>query len=132
MIFISLLIASLAMSSSTSEISISTRNSLSLAENEYSVILFTAIPVKAPDTHIPIQYQFTTTGELPPGMIFEGYPCHRPNTTVCPALASSNGVYLDGVPTSAGSYEVTITATDGQGGKSSKRFTVVIAASAKQ
>src|SRR5438270_13850706 len=89
---------------------IHTRDSLSLQKGIYSSLFFVAEPVRTPDSALPLQYQFTESGATPPGMRFEVYPCNKPDVTVCPQLASSNGIYLDGTPGQAGSYTFVITA----------------------
>ena len=106
--------------------SIHTRDSLSLREGIYSSLFFTAEPVRSPRTNLPLQYRFTESGETPPGMKFEAYPCHKPHMPVCPQLATSNGTFLDGTPTETGSYTFVLTATDIEGRKTSQRFTVAV------
>jgi len=108
------------------DISIKTRDSLSLTKGIYSSIFFGAVPANAPEDKMPTQYHLTGSG-APPGMIFEPYPCNKPNTEVCPSLASSDGIFLDGVLTTPGSYEAKITATDASGRKGFARFTITVA-----
>jgi hypothetical protein len=110
------------MATSGSGITISTKDSLELAPNIYTSILFTA--KTSTKSEVPLQYHFTESGQTPPGMIFESYPCNKPGQTVCPSIASSDGIYLDGVPGSSGSYTVTITAIDVNGDQASKTFTI--------
>lgn len=107
-------------------VSIHTRDSLSLRQRTYSSVFFVAEPARTPDSDIPVQYQFTESGLTPPGMKFETYPCNKPDTTVCPQVASSNGIFLDGTPAETGSYTFVITAADGAGRRASRQFTVVI------
>ncbi len=98
--------------------------SLVLATHTYAVIRFQVASVPKPD--IPAQFTFQTDGVPPPGMVFESYPCHRPGTKNCAALASADSVYLNGVPTTPGSYRVGITAKDPRGHTLSQKFTVVV------
>lgn len=107
-------------------ISIHTRDSLSLRQGTYSSLFFVAEPARAPDSNMPVQYQLTESGVTPRGMRFETYPCNKPNTTVCPEVASSNGIFLDGTPAETGSYTFVITAADAAGRKASQQFTVVV------
>jgi hypothetical protein len=118
--------AAQSTSSPSASISIQTQDSLSVAKGIYSSIFFTAVPATKPGDELPIQYQLTGSGS-PPGMIFEAYPCNKPNKDVCPAVASANGIFLDGVPTAPGSYDVELTATDGaSGNKGYAHFTLTI------
>jgi hypothetical protein len=110
-------------------ISIHTRDSLSLRQGTYSSIFFVADPARTPESNLPVQYQFTESGVTPPGMKFEAYPCNKPDTKVCPQVASSNGTYLDGTPAEKGSYTFLITATDTAGRKASREFTVLVRSS---
>lgn len=110
----------------TSTITVSTKDSLRLAEGTYSSILFTATP--STRMRMPVQYSFVESGFAPSGMIFESYPCNKPGQSICPQLARSDGIYLDGVPSSPGSFEVTITAADPDGNKASRRFSIVVKA----
>lgn len=107
-------------------IHIDTRDSLSLRQGTYSSLFFVAEPARAADTNLPVQYQFTESGVTPPGMKFEIYPCNKPDTAVCPQVASSNGIFLDGTPTEAGSYRFVIKATDVESRGASQQFTVVV------
>jgi hypothetical protein len=105
---------------------IHTRDSLSLRQGIYSSLFFVAEPARTPDSNLPVQYRFTESGVTPPGMRFEIYPCNKPDVTVCPQVASSNGIFLDGTPTEAGSYTFVITATDTDQRRASQQFTVVV------
>jgi hypothetical protein len=109
-------------------ISVRTKDSLVIAENRYASILFTA-ESSLPNTAAPDQFSFRTAGDPPPGMIFESYPCHKPGVENCQALASSDGIYLDGVPTTAGSYHFTITAKDAAGHSGKEQFTIAVKSS---
>lgn len=109
-----------------SGISIDTKDSLSLTESVYSSILFTASPTNTSQSNVPIQYQFAGSGKPPEGMIFESYPCNKPGRSTCPQIASSNGIFLDGVPTSPGSYRVSVTATGPDGRTCARLFTVTV------
>ena len=106
------------------KITISTRDSLRLAKGAYVSILFTA--KSGARSKLPIQYSFSQSGDPPPGMVFESYPCHKVGQSVCPELASSDGVYLDGVPSAAGSYRLTIAATGPGGSQGSRAFIVIV------
>lgn len=96
-----------------------TDHALLLTQNTYAAILFRA------DTGTPDRVEFTTSGNLPPGMIFENVPCHKPGQQNCPAMASANGLYLDGVPETSGSYHLSIRAQMGDQ-TASQDFTVVV------
>ncbi len=106
-------------------VSIQTRDSLSLRQGTYSSLYFVAEPVRDTETNLPVSYRFTESGQTPPGMIFEAYPCNKPGTEVCPQLASANGIYLDGAPAKTGSYTFVISAT-GPSGSVSRSFTVIV------
>lgn len=108
------------------DVSIHTKDSLSLRQGSYSSVFFFAEPLNREDNNLPVQYQFAGSGTPPPGMIFEVYPCNKPNKPACPQVAASNGIFLDGTPKEAGSYTLLITATDGDGRKSSQEFTVTV------
>ena len=110
----------------TTEITVSTKDSLTIWQGSYSSLLFTVTSPAPSEGPVPVAIRFETAGEVPPGMIFEPYPCHQPNQKNCPALARADGIYLDGVPTQSGSFQVTITATEGQRHPVSQRFTVVV------
>jgi Putative Ig domain len=112
---------------SASDISIFTRDSLVLTQGRYATIVFKA-EAPASKNGVPIQFTFATSGQTPPGMIFESYPCNKPGMQHCPALASSDSIYLDGVPTTPGSYRVTITAKDARGESRSRDFTITVQA----
>ena len=107
-------------------ISVTTHDSTTIRQGTYSSIFFVAEPARAPGSTLPLQYQFAESGETPPGMKFETYPCNKPDTKVCPQVASANGVFLDGVPTAAGSYTVVITAVDLAKKRASRQFTIVV------
>jgi hypothetical protein len=107
-------------------VSIHTRDSLSLRQGTYSSLFFVAEPARTPKGNIPVQYQFTESGVTPPGMRFEIYPCNKPDTTVCPQVASSNGIFLDGTPAETGSFTFVIAAADTAGKRASRQFTVVV------
>ncbi|HSU60382.1 MAG TPA: putative Ig domain-containing protein [Bryobacteraceae bacterium] len=107
-----------------SELTISTRDSLSLAGGLYVSILFTASG-HGPNG-VPSLYRFSESGHIPPGMIFEAYPCNKPDHPPCPSVAKPDGIFLDGVPSTAGSYNIQITATDSKGNKASRRFVVTV------
>jgi hypothetical protein len=108
------------------EITVSTKDSLTIVQGSYSSLLFTARLQHPPDGPAPVAFRFETAGEVPPGMIFEPYPCHQPNQQNCPAIARADGIYLDGVPTQSGSFQITVTVSDGQRHSVSQRFTVVV------
>jgi hypothetical protein len=111
-----------------SGISIRAKDPLTVTENKYASILFRA-ESSSPKTGVPDQFSFKTAGDPPPGMVFESYPCHKPNMVHCTALASSDGIYLDGVPSKVGSYRVTITAKSAAGGSRASQFTVSVRSS---
>ncbi len=113
-----------ARAGSESRITISTDSSLALMRNVYATIRFTA--KGNPEANLPVLYHFTQTGNPPPGMIFESYPCNKPNREVCPSVASADTIFLDGTPTSAGSYTVTINVRDAKGNESSQNFTITV------
>jgi hypothetical protein len=98
---------------------IQTNHSLTLRQGTYESLLFRV------DTGSPEQVQFTTAGNPPPGMIFENTPCHKPGEENCVAMASANGIYLDGVPESAGTFHFTINAKQGDQ-QTSREFTVTV------
>ncbi len=98
--------------------------SLDLTAHTYAVIRFHA--ESAPKKDIPSQITFSTAGTAPPGMVFESYPCHRPGEKNCAALASADGIYLDGTPTRPGAYRIRITAKDLQGATVSREFMVTV------
>jgi hypothetical protein len=105
-----------------SQFSIYTTDSLRLMKGVYASILFTAgtgKPVTA-----PVSFSFNESGNIPPGMRFESYPCNKPGKSPCPALARADGIFLDGVPTVPGIYNFTITASDPQGNNVHQSFTV--------
>jgi hypothetical protein len=108
------------------DITVSTKDPLTIVQGNYSSLLFTARLQHPPDGPAPAAFRFETAGEVPPGMVFEPYPCHKPNQQNCPALARADGIYLDGVPTQSGSFQITVTVSDGQGHAVSQRFTVVV------
>jgi hypothetical protein len=110
----------------TTDITVSTKDSLTIVQGSYSSILFTASFQNPPEGPAPAAFRFETSGDVPPGMIFEPYPCHQPNQQNCPAIARADGIYLDGVPTQSGSFQITITASEGQRHSVSQRFTVVV------
>lgn len=111
---------------SPSGVSIHTRDSLSLHVGTYSSILFAAEPARAPDTNLPLIYRLTASGETPPGMKFEAYPCNKPGIVVCPQAATVNGIFLDGTPSEAGSYTFVISATGNDARTATREFTVVV------
>lgn len=113
----------------TRNLTVSTRDSLILTQGAYSSILFTA--KSSTRARVPVQYSFVESGAAPPGMIFENYPCNKPGHAACPQLASSDGIFLDGIPSSPGSYDVTIAATGPDGSKGSQSFTIIIKARRK-
>ncbi len=110
----------------TKGVYIHTRDSLSLRQGVYSSLFFFAEPARTPDNNLPVQYQFTESGVTPPGMTFEIYPCNKLDMTVCPQVATSNGIFLDGTPKQAGSYTFLITATTVGRKRASQQFTVVV------
>jgi hypothetical protein len=110
----------------TTDITVSTKDSLTIMQGSYSSLLFMASSPSPPEGSAPAAFRFETAGEVPPGMIFEPYPCHQPNQQNCPALARADGIYLDGVPTQSGSFQITVAVKDGQGHAVSQRFTVVV------
>jgi hypothetical protein len=120
------LFAFVLLTVASTEITISTKDSLTIVQGSYSSLLFTARWQSPPEGPVPVAFRFETAGEVPPGMIFEPYPCHKPNQKNCPALARADGIYLDGVPTQSGSFQITVTVSDGQGHSVSQRFTVVV------
>lgn len=123
---LSLIMATLTAAASK-DTSIQTRDSLSLRQDTYSSLLFSAEPARTRDSNLPVQYRFTESGATPPGMKFETYPCNKPGMKVCPQLASANGVYLDGTPERVGSYTFVITALDVVAGtNTAQQFTVVV------
>ena len=106
-----------------SVISLSTRDSLSLAKNTYASILFIAT---GNASGVPALYSFSESGSPPPGMIFERNPCNKPGHEPCPSVAKPDGIFLDGVPSAAGTYSLTVSAKDSKGNKGSKQFTIVV------
>lgn len=116
----------LLCSGAPQNIRIHTQDSLSLKQGIYSALYFVAEPARAPNSELPMQYQLTGSGATPPGMKFEPYPCNKPGMKVCPQVATSNGVYLDGVPQEAGSYSFVIIAIDADERRASQEFTVVV------
>ena len=108
------------------DIRIRAQHTLILTAGVYSAILFQAEAANGEKPQIPVTYQFKTTGEVPPGMVFESYPCHKPGEENCPALASSDGIYLDGVPATPGSYKITIKASAPDGESVSREFTITV------
>ena len=121
---LSLWLAQIHSETMAPKVIISTRDPLVLTRGVYSSILFSAKSAVKRD--IPLQYTFTESGRTPAGMVFESYPCNKPGQSVCPQVASSDGIYLDGVPSEIGSYNVTITATDPEGSKGSQSFQIVV------
>jgi hypothetical protein len=116
----------LLLAAPAKNISVTTHDSTTIRQGTYSSIFFVAEPARASNSNLPVEYQFTESGETPPGMKFEAYPCNKPDTKVCPQLASANGVFLDGVATPAGSYTVVITAVDLAKERASRQFTIVV------
>lgn len=114
------------LTAAVTDLDITTNDSLLLSEGTYGSILFTASSTPPPDSQEPATIRFETSGDIPAGMLFERYPCNKPDTIACPALASSDGIYLDGVPRQSGSFQITITATNEQQGEVTKQFTVVV------
>src|SRR3954452_4879206 len=110
----------------TTEITVSTKDPLTIWQESYSSILFMARFQRPPDGPAPVAFRFETSGEVPPGMVFEPYPCHKPNQQNCTAIARADGIYLDGVPTQSGSFQITVAVSDGQGHAISQQFTVVV------
>ncbi len=110
-----------------SEIKITASDSLSLQQGVYASITFTAR--SSGRDAAPATYKFSESGHVPPGMIFERYPCNKPGFSPCPTLARADAIYLDGTPSAAGSYTVTVTASEPQGGKASQQFTITVAGS---
>jgi hypothetical protein len=109
-------------------VTIHARNALSLRAGVYSSIFFYAEPVRSLDNNLPVQYQFTASGKMPPGMKLESYPCNKPHTKVCPQLATANGIYLDGTPEKSGAYTLALTASDGVS-TVTREFAVTVTAS---
>jgi hypothetical protein len=107
-------------------VTLSAYQSLTVNQNTYSVIFFRADTSEK--TVPPLPVEITTSGDVPPGMMFENAPCHKPGLENCPAMAAANGIYLDGVPEKAGSYQITINAKIGEE-QSSRRFTITVKAS---
>ena len=107
------------------QMAITTKDSLSVKKGMYASILFTAS--KAETQGVPQSFTFKESGNAPPGMRFESYPCNKPGFSPCPALARADGVFLDGVPQAAGSYSFEITATDPEGNNTKQGFTVKVA-----
>jgi hypothetical protein len=97
-----------------------------LRQGRYSSLFFSAEPARTPESNLPVSFRFTESGVAPPGMMFETYPCNKPDTKVCPQVASSNGIFLDGTPTETGSYTFVITAIDTVGRRVSRQFTIVV------
>ena len=118
----------IAMLTATSpdDLSLSTQHSLSLQQGAYASVLFLAAPARSANTNLPLQYRFTESGNIPPGMVFESAPCHKPHTKVCSQLASTNGIFLDGTAAQTGSYTFVITATTIDRRTVSKQFTVTV------
>ena len=71
----------------TTDITVSTKDSLTLWQGSYSSLLFTASFQRPPEGPVPAAFRFETSGEVPSGMIFEPYPCHKPNQQNCLAIA---------------------------------------------
>jgi hypothetical protein len=116
----------LVFAASAKDISVTTHDSTTIQQGTYCSIFFVAEPARAPGSTLPVEYQFTESGETPPGMKFETYPCNKPDIKVCPQLATANGIFLDGVPSAAGSYTVVITAVDLAKKGASRQFTIVV------
>jgi hypothetical protein len=123
-------IISLLLAWPPQSISIATRDSLTVRQGIYSSLFFLAEPSHV-DTGLPQQYRFSESGLTPPGMKFESYPCNKPNAKVCPELASSNGLYLDGTPTKPGSYNFVLTVENPDGEKASRHFTIIVKAASR-
>jgi hypothetical protein len=100
--------------------------SLIVNQNTYASIFFRADTSEK--TVPPLPLEITTSGEVPPGMIFENAPCHKPGLENCPAMAAANGIYLDGVPEKAGRYQIAINAKIGKEQRS-EHFIVSVRAS---
>lgn len=107
------------------DVRIRPQQSLVVSAGRYSRILFRAEHSDS-DAQVPASYAFKTSGSLPPGMVFENYPCQKPGEKNCPALASADGIYLDGVPTAPGSYKLTIKAIAPSGETAEREFTVTV------
>ena len=101
-----------------------TQDTLSLTVGEYSSILFRVSGGKK--SQIPAQYSFANSGAAPLGMIFESYPCNKPGEKHCVMLASSDGIFLDGVPRKAGRYKITISAKASDGAGIQRGFTIMV------
>jgi hypothetical protein len=110
----------------TTDVAVSTKDSLTIGQGSYSSILFTVSSRSPLEGPVPRAIRFETAGEVPPGMVFEPYPCHKPKQQNCPAIARADGIYLDGVPTQSGSFRITVAVHDGQGHAISQQFTVVV------
>jgi hypothetical protein len=115
--------------STSGGITITTTDSLILTQGTYGKIGFKAQP---PNGYNGYTYSFTETGTVP-GMVFGSYPCHNPAMTMaCPLSGSNAGsyapniLYLDGVPTAAGTFPITITAKDQSGNIGIQSFTITI------
>jgi hypothetical protein len=99
---------------------------LTVNQNTYASIFFRADTSEKNVPPLPVE--ITTSGDVPPGMIFENTPCNKPGLKNCPAMAVANGIFLDGVPEKAGQYQITINAKIGEEQRS-EHFTVTVRAS---
>ncbi len=117
-------LSSVPGSSSPPSITITTTDSLNLIQGTYGKIDFVAQPLSSNGVYS--MYSFTETGNVP-GMVFEASPCNHPGLTICvDPPAFPNYVFLDGTPTVAGTYPISITVKDQLGNTATQNFTVIV------
>ncbi len=122
--WVAVLLLSGAGSHAASHITIRTLDSLIIAKGRYASILFQAESMSS--TGVPTRFTFRTSGDVPPGMVFESYPCHKPGLENCTALASLDGIYLDGTPRTAVTCRVRITAADAERKSGAREFNLTV------
>lgn len=111
--------------SSLSPVTVTTSDSLTLTQGTYGQITFRAGIGSISNASQTTIYTFTETGKVP-GMVFENRCNNLKGGDVACPLVNLNSISLDGVPTQAGTFPVTITATDPNGTTGSQSFTVTV------